>query len=445
MLANVNHPTRLVPIAFMAAIAIGTALLMLPLSHEGPGYAPFLTALFTATSAVCVTGLIVVDTPVYWSTFGQVVILVLFQIGGFGIMAAATLLGLLAGRGFRLKDRLRTQVERSFFEMVDARSVLRLILLVTVTVEATLALALTLRLHFSYGQDWAVAAWHGLFHAVSAFNNAGFSTYSDSLIGFQNDWLFLMPIMLAIVFSSLGFPVIHELQTRATTDHGRPWTLHTKITLLGTAIFLVVGFVTVLAVEWNNPDTLGPMGLGGKLLNSAFQSVTTRTTGFNALDIGAFNDETLAVTYLLMFVGGGSAGTAGGIKITTFFVLAIVVWSEARGEREAALFGRRISTSIERQALSVVLLSLALISLGTMVILSVTEYPLVDVLFETISAFATVGLSTGITGQLPPVAELVLIVLMLIGRVGTITIATALALGRGRSALHYPEERPIVG
>lgn len=445
MLSNVTHPTRLVPIAFMAAIAIGTALLMLPLSHEGPGHAPFLTALFTATSAVCVTGLIVVDTPVYWSTFGQVVILALFQIGGFGIMAAATLLGLLAGRGFRLKDRLRAQVERSFFDMVDARSVLRLMLLVTIAVEAALALALTLRLRFSYDQDWPVAAWHGFFHAVSAFNNAGFSTYSDSLMGFQNDWLFLTPIMLAIVLSSLGFPVIHELQSRSTAGSDRPWTLHTKITLLGTAILLIVGFATVLAVEWHNPDTLGPMGLGGKLLNSAFQSVTTRTTGFNALDIGALHDETLAVTYLLMFIGGGSAGTAGGIKITTFFVLAIVVWSEARGERDAALFGRRIGTSIERQALTVVLLSLALVSLGTMVILSVTDYPLVAVLFETISAFATVGLSTGITGQLPPVAELVLIVLMLIGRVGTITIATALALGRGRSALHYPEERPIVG
>ncbi len=445
MLANVTHPTRLVPIAFMVAIAIGTVLLMLPASHAGPGHAPFLTALFTATSAVCVTGLVVVDTPVYWSTFGQVVILVLFQIGGFGIMAAATLLGLLAGRGFRLKDRLRTQVERSQFEMVDARSVLRLILLVTLVVEVVLALALTLRLHFSYGQDWAVALWHGLFHAVSAFNNAGFSTYSDSLMGFQNDWLFLLPIMLAIVLSSLGFPVIHELQSRTTIGRGRPWTLHTKITLLGTVILLLVGFVTVLFVEWNNPDTLGPMGLGGKLLNSAFQSVTTRTTGFNALDIGALNDETLAVTYLLMFIGGGSAGTAGGIKITTFFVLAIVVLSEARGDREAALFGRRISTAIERQALTVILLSLALVCLGTLIILSVTEYPLVAVLFETISAFATVGLSTGITGQLPPAAELVLIVLMIIGRVGTITIATALALGRGRSALHYPEERPIVG
>lgn len=444
MLGSVTHPARLVPLAFLLMIAVGTLLLMLPISRVGPESAPFLTALFTSTSAVCVTGLIVVDTPVYWSSFGQAVILMLFQIGGFGIMAAATLLGLLVGRGFRLSDRLRTQVERSQFDLSDVRSVLRLILLVTIIVEATLTLALTLRLRFSYSHSWLEAAWHGLFQAVSAFNNAGFSTYSDSLMSFQGDWLFLLPIMLAIVLSSLGFPVLNEFRSRRTGAKG-PWTLHSKITLAGTGILLLAGFIAMLLAEWSNPATLGPMGLGDKLLNSAFQSVTTRTTGFNTLDIGSFREESLAVTYLLMFIGGGSAGTAGGIKVTTFFLLGIVVLSEARGERDAALFGRRIGTSIERQALTVTLLSFALIWIGTMVILSVTDHPLSAVLFEAISAFATVGLSMGITGQLPPSAELVLIVLMFVGRVGTITIATALAMGRARSTFRYPEERPIVG
>lgn len=445
MLANLTHPMRLVPIAFMAAIAIGTALLMLPLSHQGPGHAPFLTALFTATSAVCVTGLAVVDTPVYWSSFGQVVILALFQVGGFGIMAAATLLGLLVGRGFRLKDRLRTQVERSFFEMVDARSVLRLILWVTITVEAALTLALTLRLHFFYDQDWAVAAWHGFFHAVSAFNNAGFSTYSDSLMGFQDDWLFLMPIMVVIVFSSLGFPVIHELQTRATAGSARPWTLHTKITLLGSAILLLVGFATVLAVEWGNPDTLGPMGLGGKLLNSAFQSVTTRTTGFNALDIGALNDETLAVTYLLMFIGGGSAGTAGGVKVGTVAVLVLLVIAEVRGHSDTEAFGRRVGASAQRQAITVLALGSVLVVLGTLALQRLSHFPTDQIIFEVISAFGTVGLSTGITAQLPLAGQMVLALLMFFGRVGTITLATSLVLGERRMPYRYPEEHPIVG
>ena len=444
MLGRFTHPARFVPIAFLCAIAAGTLLLMLPVSRAGPESAPFLTALFTSTSAVCVTGLIVVDTPVYWSGFGQTVILILFQIGGFGIMAAATLLGLLVGRGFRLSDRLRTQVERSHFDLSDIRSVLRLILIATVIVEAALALALTLRLHLFYGQPWPDAAWHGLFQSVSAFNNAGFSTYSDSLMGFQKDWFFLLPIMLAIVVSSLGFPVLYEFRSRCTGGNGS-WTLHSKITLAGTAILLLVGFLCVLLFEWGNPATLGPMQLGDKLLNSVFQSVTTRTTGFNTLDIGALRDETLSVTYLLMFIGGGSAGTAGGIKVTTFFLLAIVVLSEVRGERDAAIFGRRIGPSIERQALTVALLSVALIWIGSMVILAVTDHPPAAVVFEAISAFATVGLSMGITGDLPPVAELVLIVLMFGGRVGTITIATALAMGSGRTAFRYPEERPIVG
>lgn len=425
------------------AIAFGTALLMLPFARTGQETAPFLTALFTSTSAVCVTGLIVENTPLYWSGFGQGVILALFQIGGFGIMAAATLLGLLVGRGFRLSDRLRTQVERNHFDFSDSRSVVRLILFVTIVIEGALAAVLALRLHFFYGLEWWTSLWHGVFHSVSAFNNAGFSTFPDSLIGFQSDWIFLLPIMVTIVISSVGFPVIHEIRNRKRRSG--PWTLHSKVTLTGTGILLLGGFVAVLLAEWGNSGTLGSLPLGQKLLNSAFHSVTTRTTGFNALDIGSMREETLIVTYVLMFIGGGSAGTAGGIKVTTFFLLGIVVWSEARGQRDANVFGRRIGTAIERQALTVALLSISLIGIGTIVLLSVTEYTLPVVLFEVISAFATVGLSTGITGKLPDVAEIVLIVLMFVGRVGTITIATALAIGSSRAAFRYPEERPIIG
>jgi trk system potassium uptake protein len=443
MLRSLQHPARLVPLAFIVTICIGTFLLMLPVAREGTQSAPFITALFTSTSAVCVTGLIVVDTPVYWSKFGQGVILALFQIGGFGIMSAATLLGLLAGRGFRLRDRLLSQVERTQLDFSDARSVFRLILVITLIVEGSLAFILSARLYLSYDYDWSTAIWHGTFHAVSAFNNAGFSTYSDSLVGFYKDWLFLVPVMVAILLSSLGFPVIHELRTHWKKK--AHWTLHTRITLIGTAILLVVGFLTVLAAEWSNPATLGTMSVDEKLLNSAFQSMTTRSTGFNTIDIGALQDETLAVVYLLMFIGGGSAGTAGGIKVTTFFLLGVVVWSEARGERDTQMFGRRIGTQIERQALAVALLSITMIGLGTIVILTVTEHPLPAVLFEAISAFATVGLSTGITGQLPATAECVLISLMFVGRVGSITIVFALAMSRSRTAYRYPEERPIIG
>ena len=368
---------------FLAAIAAGTVLLALPISRAGAGEAPILTALFTATSAVAVTGLITVDTATYWSPFGQAVILVLFQIGGFGIMTGAVVLGLLAGRDIRLRDRLATQVERNRLSG-NTRSVLYLAFGLTLAVEAIVAIFLAIRLHSAHDHGWGEALWHGLFHSVSAFNNAGFSSYSDSVMGFQQDAWILAPIMLAVILASLGFPVIQEMRNRAFAP--RSWTLHTKITLIGTAALLASGFVAILASEWGNPDTLGPMGWGGKALNALFHSVMPRTAGFNSLDVGAFRIETLSFNYLLMFIG-----------------------------------------------------------VGTVILLSVTPLPLSDALFETISAFSTVGLSTGITADLPPTAQLTLIVLMYVGRVGTITVATALALRDTRKPYRYPEENPIVG
>ncbi len=438
-----SNPIRLIPLLFLAAIAIGTVLLSLPVARAGDGSAPFMTALFTATSAVAVTGLIVVDTPTYWSGPGQVIVLLLFQIGGFGIMTAATLLGIVAGRGFNLRARMATQVERRRLDIGDARSVLKLVLAITLAVEAIVTAILTLRLRFSYGYDWGEALWHGLFQAVSAFNNAGFSSYSDSMMGFQTDWLMLTPIMIAVIITALGFPVMQELRARPLAV--RKWTLHSKITVSATIVLLAAGWIGTLAAEWSNPDTLGPMGLGTKSLNAAFHSVMPRTAGFNSLDVGSFRDETLMGNYLLMFIGGGSAGTAGGIKITTFAVLLAIVVSEVRGQRDVVLFGRRLSSDIERQALSVIILALILIAGATAILLIITDLAMQDVLFEAISAFSTVGLSTGITADLPPLGQLVLIALMFIGRVGTITVATALALGEARRPFRYPEENPIVG
>ncbi|HEX6375069.1 MAG TPA: potassium transporter TrkG [Allosphingosinicella sp.] len=440
---GIRHPARLVPTAFLVAIAVGTILLMLPMARAGPGGAPLLTALFTATSAVCVTGLTVVDTPTYWSPFGLGAILALFQIGGFGIMTGATLLGMLAGRRLRLSARMVAHAERGSLDTADMLGVLRLILLVTLVIELSVAAWLTLVFHYGHALPWDRALWVGLFHSVSAFTNAGFSTWSDSLIGFRSQPPVLVPVMLAILAGALGFPVLNELRRAPLTPSA--WSLHSKITLLGSFILLVAGFVAMLAAEWTNPATLGPMGVGEKLLNSAFHSVTPRSGGLNTLDVGEFRIETLAVNYVLMFIGGGSAGTAGGIKVTTFFLLGLVVWSEIRSERDVAIFGRRIGTHVERQALTVVLLAIGLVGTGTLAVLALTDFAFHDVMFETISAFATVGLSTGITPDLPPAAQLVIIVLMFVGRVGSITVATALALGGGDRPYRYPEERPIVG
>jgi len=438
-----RDPVHLIPLLFAGTILIGTGLLSLPLATVDGERAPFITALFTATSAVAVTGLIVVDTGTYWSMFGQIIILAMFQIGGFGIMTAATVFGLMAGRGFGLRDRMATQVERSMLETGDAASVLKLVFKVTVTVEAIIALVLMLRLTISYDVPLINAAWHSIFHAISAFNNAGFSTYSDSLMGFQGDPLVLGPIMIAIIIAALGFPVMQDL--RANRLRWRQWSLHTKMTMAGTAALLVFGFVTILIMEWTNSATFGPMSVGAKVLNAAFHSVMPRTAGFNSIDVGAFRDETLMINYLLMFIGGGSAGTAGGIKITTVIVLFAIAGSEVMGRRDAGLFQRRFSQGIERQALTISVLAFAIVFTATAYIAAVTTLPLEDVLFETISAFATVGMSTGITAKLPPDALTVLALLMFVGRVGTITVATALALGTRGRLFRYPEENPIVG
>lgn len=438
-----RDPIRLIPLLFLGLILIGTAVLSLPIATADGSRAPLLSAFFTATSAVAVTGLIVVDTPTFWSPFGQATIMILFQIGGFGIMTAATLFGLMAGRGFGLRDRMATQVERSRLDTGDARSVLKLVLAITIVVEALVALILAIRFSAAYDMNVGEAVWHGVFHSISAFNNAGFSSFSDSVMGFQSDGAILVPIMLAVILTALGFPVMQDVR-RHRFKWGK-WSLHTKITVAGTIGLLTLGFATILAMEWNNPDTLGPMGVGAKILNASFHSVMPRTAGFNSIDVGSFRDETIMTNFFLMFVGGGSAGTAGGIKITTFLVLFAIVLSEVLGRRDAGLFQRRFGRAIERQALSVTVLAATLIFTATTYIASISDLPLDDILFECISAFSTVGLSTGITADLPPSALAVLCLLMFVGRVGTITVATALALGGRERPYRYPEENPIVG
>lgn len=438
-----RDPIRLIPILFMVAVLIGTALLALPLATATGDRAPLITALFTSTSAISVTGLITVDTATYWSPFGQVVILLLFQIGGFGIMTAATLFGLMAGRGFGLRDRMATQVERSRLERGDAQAVLKLVLGITLAVELVVAVILAGQFYIAHDFSPGAAIWHGVFHSVSAFNNAGFSSFSDSVMSYQTDPVILVPIMLAVILAALGFPVMQDLRSHGA--RWRAWSLHSKITVTGTLALLLIGFVSTALMEWNNAGTLAPMSTGAKLLNAAFHSVMPRTAGFNSLNVGAFEDETLLVNYFLMFVGGGSAGTAGGIKITTFVVLLAVVLSEVARRRDAGLFRRRFGQAIARQALSVAVLAGTLVFAATIFLSMVTPLALEDILFEVISAFSTVGLSTGITAQLPPSGQLVIIALMFIGRVGTITVATALALGAQKRPYRYPEENPIVG
>jgi len=439
----VNHPARIVVLGFSLAILAGTFLLMLPPARAGLGAAPFMVAFFTAVSAVCVTGLTVVDTGTYWSGFGQTIIMVLFQLGGFGMMTAATLLGLMVNRSPRLRTRLITQTETRSLGLGDISGVARVVLAVTMILQLATACVLALRLHFGYDMAWRDAAWSALFHAVSAFNNAGFSIHSDSLMRYAGDALVLLPIMVAVVVGGIGFPVLHDLRHRLRDP--RHWSLHTKLTLVGSLVLLLGGFVAVLLFEWGNGATLGPMSVADKLLNGMFMSVAARTVGFNAIDIGALTRESWALHYFLMFIGGGSGGTAGGVKVGTVMILALLVIAEAKGHPDTEAFGRRVGGSAQRQAITVLVLGSVVVALGTVALLRISHFPTDQVIFEVIAAFGSTGLSTGITAELPVAGQFVLTVLMFFGRVGTITLATSLVLGERRMPYRYPEDHPIVG
>ncbi len=431
------------PVLFSLFLTIGTILLCLPISRTADEPPNVLAAAFTAVSASCVTGLAVVDTATYWSTFGQFVIMLLIQVGGFGIMTMATLLAILAGGRLGLSTKLVAQSESHASSMGNVKAILRTIGTTVVLTEALVALVLAARFYFGYGHSVGSALWQGLFHSISAFNNAGFALYSDNLMGFNQDFWIITPICAAIVAGGLGFPVFYELYKRWRVPD--KWTVHARVTILGYFSLLLVGVAGFAAFEWNNEGTIGPMSFGGKLLNSLIGGITPRTAGFNAIDYGKATHETWALDDALMFIGGGSAGTAGGIKVGTFILLAFVIWSEIRGEQDVVVGNRQIPRDLLRQAVTVVLLAIGVVAIGTMILLITTDHSLDVIAFEAISAFGTVGLSTGITPTLPGIAQLVLMGLMYVGRIGTVTAATALALNTKHRHYRLPEERPIIG
>lgn len=444
------NPSAIVALGFMVMIAISTIVLMLPISRVDSNAPPdFLKALFTATSAVCVTGLTVVDTHTYWSGFGQAALLVMFKIGGFGMMVTATLLGLWAARSQQLRARLLLQSETRALSMGDVRGVFRVVWITSLIIETMAALCLTLRFMIGYGKSWKEALWQGLFHAISAFNNAGFSTFSNNLVNFSADIWILGPIMLSVIIGGLGFPVLYELWQRLRsckkTLPRMSMSIHVKITLIGTGLLLAFGTLGMAAFEWTNPQTLAPMQWPHKMLSALFASVVARTAGFNTLDLNALRTESYVLHYLLMFIGAGSSSTAGGIKVTTIGVLLAAVWSELRGKPDVEFSKRRIDPPIFRQALTLLVLSSGMIVFASLAITPMTTLPYEQVLFEIISAFGTVGVSTGITAQLPPSAQLILIAIMFTGRVGVMTMGVALAAQPHRTGYRYPEEKPIVG
>jgi trk system potassium uptake protein len=437
-----RHPARLVVAGFTAAILVGAGLLALPVASTAPGSTAPETAFFTATSAVTVTGLVTVDTATHWTPFGQGVILGLIQVGGLGIMTSASLLLLVVARRLGLRGRLAAQAETQTLDLGDLRRLVLTIVSVTVAVELVAAAVLTTRLAVA-GRSPGEAVWEGAFHAVSAFNNAGFSLYSDALIGLAGDGWFLVTVALAVIVGGLGFPVWIDLRRHARRPGA--WSLHTKLTVATTAALLVAGTAAMTALEWDNPGTLGGMGPAGRLLNGFFAGVMPRTAGFNAIDYARVEDPALLVTDMLMFVGGGSGGTAGGLKVTTLAVLALVVWAELRGDREPAAFRRRVPATVVRQALTVATISVNVVVVATLALMVTDDLRLSLALFECVSAFATVGLSAGVTPGLSVPGQAILMVLMLMGRVGPLTLFVALVLRERELRYSLPEEHPLVG
>ena len=444
----IRSPARLALGTFALVILVFTGLLSLPAATASGERASFADALFTATSAVCVTGLTVQDTGLYWSGFGQAVILAGIKVGGLGIMTIASLLGLAVSRRLGLTQRILAADESRATGLGDVRDLLKIIIIVSSVVELALALILFPRFVID-GLGLGTSAWHSIFYSISAFNNAGFVPNAGGLVEYAGDYWVRVPIALGVFVGALGFPVYMTLIRH--WRHPRHWNLHTKITLVMVALLSVVSAVLLGIFEWNNPASIGNETTSTKLLTIFFASVNQRSGGFAAISHEGMYEHTWLLEDVLMFIGGGSGSTAGGIRVTTLAVLLLAIWAEARGRRDIEAFGKRIGTEVLRAAVAITLVSLFFVIVGTGVILAQTAHlgwRLDQVLFEVVSAYATCGLSVLSAEQteiMPEVTKHTLSLLMFVGRVGSVTLAAALALNRQRRVIRYPSERPIIG
>ncbi|MFJ6538510.1 TrkH family potassium uptake protein [Paenarthrobacter sp. NPDC091711] len=441
-IANTS-PARLALTVFAVVILVFTGLLSLPAASAAGTVTPLHQSMFTAVSAVCVTGLTVVSTATHWTFFGQLVILIGIFVGGLGTLTLASLLALMVSKRLGVRGKLIAQeAMNNAGRLGEVGTLLRIVIVTSVVIEAALALALIPRF-IMLGEDFWQSVWHGVFYSISAFNNAGFTPHSDGIVPYETDLWILIPLMLGVFLGSLGFPVVMVLQQNGL--NWKKWNLHTKLTIQVSFILLAAGTVLWGLMEWDNLRTIGHMDVGDKVIHSLFASVMTRSGGFNLVDQNHMESTTMLLTDALMFAGGGSASTAGGIKVTTIAVMFLAIMAEARGDADVKVYGRTIPQGTMRVAISVIVAGATLVSVAAFLLLSISGASLDRVLFESISAFATVGLSTNLSAELPPSGVYVLTALMFAGRVGTVTLAAGLALRQRSQLYHYPEERPIIG
>lgn len=434
---------EILALGFALVIVIGALLLNLPFASKSGVSVGFVDALFTAASSVAVTGLVVVDTLSHWTTFGHIVILILIQVGGLGIITMGTLFALIIGRRITFRQRVVMQEAMNKITVGGVVRLARYILIMTFVVEGIGALILMTRFIPIYGVGQGI--WLSVFHSVSAFCNAGFDLIGNfqSLTPFVEDPIVTLTVAFLIIIGGIGFVVIFELMEKKSF---RKLSLHSKIALSMTGFLLLLGFLIVMALEFNNPDTMGDLSIGGKFLSGFFHSVTPRTAGFNTLPMDKLLMGTIVMTMVFMFIGAGTAGTAGGVKVTTVGVIVASILSTLKGRKETESFNRKLPRDLVNKSLAIITLAILWV-LSVIFILSITEdASFHEIVFEAISAFGTVGLSLGITTQLSVVGKLVVVITMFVGRIGPLTLFMALAQRRQvTTAISYPDEEIMIG
>lgn len=450
-----SSPSRFAIVVFFALVLVFTLLFSLPISTTSGQQAPLVDALFTAVSVICVTGLATVNMADYWSPFGHAIVFIGVEVGGIGVLTLASILGLVISRRLGLQQKLLAAgdanplrlrkgpvAEGQAVRLGDTGNLLLTVAVSAIVIELGVAILLFPRMLIQ-GVAPLDAAWQSIYLSAMAFTNTGFLPTSEGLAPYSHDVWFLSVMMLGVVAGAIGFPVIYVLSRNLR--HPKRWSLHVKMTIFTFGLLLVLGAAAYLLLEANNPKTLGGLDGGQRVLQSFFLSSMARSGGFSTVDMSQLHGSSLLITDMLMFIGGGSASTAGGIKVTTLAVLFLAAFAEARGHDDIEAYERRIPVDVLRLGVSVVLWGATTVAVSTIILLSLSNERLDYVLFDVISAFATCGLSTGFTEHSSDAAQYVLAATMFFGRIGTVTLAAALAASQHPRLFKRPEERPIVG
>ncbi|MBS5885356.1 MAG: TrkH family potassium uptake protein [Clostridium sp.] len=432
---------QILALGFLIAIIIGAIILSLPISSRTGEPTNFLDAIFTSTSAVCVTGLITLDTSTHWSVFGQTVIITLIEIGGLGFMSFGVLISLILGKKITLRERLVMQEAMNTYSIQGLVKMVKYVLIFTMSVQFFGALLLSTQFVPEYGIGRGI--FYSIFHSISAFCNAGFDLFGTSLVGYSSNSVVILVISALIIIGGLGFTVLLEIYEFKGM---KKLSLHSKLVLITTAILVFGGAILMLIFEYNNVDTIANMNIKDKLLNSFFASVTPRTAGFNSISTSGMTLASKFLTIILMFIGGSPGSTAGGLKTVTFGILVLTVICVIKGREDTEVFGRRFTKEIVYKSFTLLFIGVSLVIFSTM-ILSYTEVGVsfIDLLYETTSAFGTVGITLGLTPNLSSIGKVLIMLMMYFGRVGPLTVMLALTRKRKKSGYKYPEGKILIG